>query len=88
MKEISRFRVSHWNNASLGCAILIGKQARFKADPKKYAWFEARDDAWLREFQKVVRKLVKSVGHSSKFSISEDIDSGIKVERLQDGQLA
>ena len=79
---ISHFKVYHHNNACLGIATLADNVVRYKTDPTLYAWFEARDDAWLRDFRKVVRKLCISVGHTSKFSISEDIDSGIKVERV------
>lgn len=84
MATYSRFKVFHYNNACLGIATLRDNVATYKTDPKAYAWFEARDDAWLRDFRKVVRRLCKSAGHTSKLSIVEDIDSGIVVERIRE----
>ena len=79
------FKVSHQNSACLGIAKLGDApkfQVQYKTDPKSFGWFEERDSEWLREFRSVVRKLCKSAGHSGKFSIVEDTESGIKVERL------
>ena len=61
---------------------MTNRRVTYKTDSKAYAWFEARDDEWLRTFRAIVAKLCRSVGHTSKYSISEDIDSGIVVERI------
>lgn len=80
--NITHFKVSHHNNASLGIAKLVDKTVTYKTDASVYAWFEERPDKWLRDFRAVVRKLCKSVGHVGKFSISTDVNSGITVERI------
>ncbi len=87
-KTVSYFRVYHLNDSCLGVAKMTGKRVSYKTDSKQYAWFEARDFAWLRDFRAVVYKLCRSVGHTSKFSISEDVDSGIRVERLSENSKA
>lgn len=79
------FKVSHHSQDCLGIAKLSDEPKNtvtYKTDAKAYAWFEARPNSWLREFRAVVKKLCKSVGRTSKFSISQDLDSGITVERL------
>lgn len=59
-----------------------GQTVRYQTDTKAYAWFEERSDQWLRDFRASVRKLCLSLGHSGKFSILTDTDTGITVERL------
>lgn len=61
---------------------MVGQRVTYKANPKEYAWFEERPEGWLRDFQAIVRRLCRSTGHSGKFSITTDEDSGIMVERL------
>lgn len=61
---------------------MLGQRVTYKANPKEYAWFEDRPETWLREFQKVVRRICRSTGHSGKFAITTDEESGITVERL------
>jgi len=78
----SYFRVFHFNNACLGAAKMVNNKVYYKTDVKAYAWFEARTDTWLRDFAKIVRRLCISTGHTSRFSITEDEASGIKVERV------
>ena len=82
----SNFRVYHGSvesrSACLGIAKMTGHTVRYTADPKSYGWFEGRSDAFLMDFQNVVRRLCRSVGHTDPFSISTDEDSGITVERI------
>ena len=78
----SKFKVYHYNNACLGIAVLSGNRVSYKTNTTTYAWFEARDTEWLKQFRAIVRKLCRNVGHTSKYSISEDTDSGIVVERI------
>ncbi len=80
--NVTHFKVSHYNNASLGIAKLVDQKVTYKTDTKVYAWFEERPEQWLRDFREVVRRLVKSVGHCGKYAISTDEDSGITVERI------
>lgn len=77
----TRFKVTHDGHAC-GFAFMTARRVTFHADPKAYAWLEARHDVWLRDFASVVKRLCRSVGHAGKFSISQDIDSGIVVERI------
>ena len=76
------FKVTHHNNAILGIAKMVGKRVTYKTDAEAYGWFEARSSEWLTEFRKIVRRLCVSTGHSGKFQITTDEDSGISVERL------
>ena len=77
----SQFNVYHDAHA-LGVARLVGRRVYYTTDPTSYAWFEARDQAWLADFRSVVYRLCRSVGHTSPLSIAEDEDSGIRVERI------
>ncbi len=77
----TRFKVSHDGHAC-GYALMQGKRVSLKVEPRAYPWLEARHDDWLRDFAGIVRTLCRSVGHDGKFSISQDVDSGITVERL------
>lgn len=78
----SKFKVFHHHGAELGLALMNGNRVTFECDPKSFPWFEKRPHQWLRQFKAVVRKLCRSAGHSSKFSIREDINSSIRVERI------
>lgn len=78
----SRFKVYHKNFPIIGQAEMNGNTVRFKADPASYEWLEQQGEDWLRSLQSNVRKLVRSVGHTGKFYATEDMESGLIVERI------
>lgn len=45
--------------------------------------YRGQDERWQADFRLVVRRLARSIGHWSAYSISTDIESGVIVERLQ-----
>lgn len=65
----------------LGSVEMTDGRVKFKADESAHAWFEAQQHGYLADFKKVVRRLCRSVGYTSRFSISWDEDSGVEVER-------
>ena len=85
---ISHFRVNHRATIN-GCGLELGR-ARLVGDrvtkldinEGAWSWFEEKDHEFLSEFRSVVTRLCKSVGHWSAMSISQDIESGVEVERL------
>lgn len=80
---ISEFRVSHefGPENGLGVAVMRGKRVSYHTDKLAHGWFEARDEAWLRQFRAVVARLCRSVGHWGIYSTSQDLDSGVIVSR-------
>lgn len=81
LNDKSTFRVIH-RGVIMGRAVMFGNRVRFTPDIGAFPIFEAQEHGWLLDFQKVVRKLCRSVGHVGRFSISLDVDSGVEVERL------
>lgn len=82
MKSISSFKIFHRNSHCIATALLVGNTVKVKAGEDAQAWFEGQRHGWLADFQREVRKLCRSVGHNSAYSISESQDSGIRVERV------
>jgi len=68
---------------NIGNASLNDRGAvRYTPNMDAGAIMEAQRDGWLSEFRPNVRRLVRSVGHYGKYSITECLKTGIVVERL------
>lgn len=61
---------------------MLGKRVSYDTDKKAYGYFELLDDKWLREFRAIVYRLCRNTGHYGIYSIRQDLDSGIEVQRL------
>lgn len=86
-KQYSLFRISHKPSLSaesrvLGSATMSDNNIRFKPNAESGEFFIEQKTEWLTDFQKNMRKLVRSVGHAGRFSYSYDEVTGIEVERL------
>jgi hypothetical protein len=81
LNDVSNYKVRH-NGMVMGSARMTHRTVRFVADVDAHPVFEVQDHAWLTEFKAVVRKLCRSVGHVGRYSISQDLYSGIEVERI------
>lgn len=85
--QYSLFRVSHKltvksESTVLGSATLSDNNVRFKPNDESAEFFIEQKNGWLTDFQKNMRKLVRSVGHAGRFSYAWDENTGIEVERL------
>jgi len=86
-KQYSLFRVSHKLTMSsesrvLGSATMSNNSIRFKPNSDSGEFFIGQAHGWLTDFSKNTRKLIRSVGHSGRFSCAYDEETGIEIERL------
>lgn len=66
----TRFKV-FWRDESVGQAVLIDNRVRFKPVHE-----------FAADIKREATKLCRDVGHCGRFYACEDIDSGVRVERI------
>jgi hypothetical protein len=81
--QISRFKIYYCHSPlMLGIGTLRDNRTAFKVEESAKDFFEMQQTGWLCEFRKEAARLMKSVGHYSRFSIAENEEYGIRVERM------
>lgn len=79
----TKFKITRkFANITLGIGTLTDNRTSFRVDDRALDYFERETTAFLTNFRRVAARLMRSVGHYGKYSISEDLDSGVIVERI------
>lgn len=81
----SIFRIRHKSTVhspgtDLGTATFSDNGVRFQPNHSS-DWLIKQNHKWLTEFHRNCRRMIRSVGHNSKFSILWDENTGLEVER-------
>jgi Cu/Ag efflux pump CusA len=82
--NLTRFKVFYSvgrEDERIGAAELKENKVKISLDPESQ-FLKNKDKAFIREVNKEVRHLARSLGHSGKYVSSVNMDTGIKVEKI------